>query len=478
MTIDKNNIYAATFAFDEPFDLELADGTFFHAEKVVRIIPKKRMVVFGTWQDKMVVAKLFFHPHRANKHIKKDVTGIHILRDNKIPSPDLYYQGISADKRAHVLLLERIVDADNIEDVWVQKKNTYELMRILQLMMIELATQHVLGVLQHDLHLKNFLVTKKNVYTLDGGQIEFFSHRLSKKISMKNVALFLSQLGVGVEEQQEALYRYYAKARGWLVKNKDIPILFSMIKKWGYERWQRYEKKIYRESSDFSRLHGWGYVGMYDRRYASCDFLNLINYPESAFKSTSAVLLKAGRSATVVKMSVDNHEFVIKRYNVKNGLHFLRRCFRSTRAFSSWRLAQKLKLYRIPTATPIAFIEKRHLGLRGVSYYVMAYVPGGHVGDFLQAHQTDEVKMTRLIKRVTTLLKNLATLRITHGDLKITNMLLDSEDQPLLIDLDGAKEHTSAAKLNYAWRKDIKRFLQNFYSQPLFLKRFQKELNQ
>src|SRR5205085_10128281 len=131
----------------------------------------------------------------------------------------------------HVLLFERLFEAENLDEIWRKRKNTAELLPLLQAMTIELATHHVFGIVQHDLHLKNFLVIDRKIYTLDGAQIESFPYLLPKTPSMKNFALFLSQLGTGMQEQQKALFKHYAKARGWLVKEEDIKELFLMIKK-------------------------------------------------------------------------------------------------------------------------------------------------------------------------------------------------------------------------------------------------------
>lgn len=457
--------------------MELADGSVFIAEKILRIIPKRRLVAFGMWQDKSVVAKIFFDPHRANKHIKKEIMGIHILKNNNIPTPALWYEGKSADNTCQVLLLQRIVNASNLETIWQEKKSISEFMPFLRAMMFELAIQHVLGVLQHDAHFNNFLLTEKMIYTLDGAQIELFPKKLSKKNSINNIALFLSQLGVGVEEYQEILFRYYAKARGWLLKPQDIRHLFNSIKKWSDIRWQRYEKKIFRESTHFSVLKGWGKMGIYDRHYMAPEFWTFIQHPESAYQHQSAEILKAGRSSTVIKVTLDGRELVVKRYNMKNIFHHGRRCLRPTRAMQAWRVAQKLKLFRIPTAPPVAFVEHRYLGFRGKSYYVTEYIAGGHVGHFLQRFHANDIKISAMIKRVSLLLKNLFKAGITHGDLKMTNILLDSQEEPCLIDLDGTKQHRSYFQLRKSWHKEIKRFLHNFYSQPVLEEKFKSELN-
>lgn len=466
------DLHKSTFSVSTPFQLVLSDGQVFLGEQVVRVIPRRRLVVFGMWQDKPVVAKLFFDRH-AKRHMKKDAAGIRILKENRVPTPALYYQGISKDKRVRVLIFQRIFKAKSLEEIWRERESTESLLPLLKAVMVEFATQHVYGVLQNDLHLKNFLITKKTMYSLDGAQVEPFPYLLPKKPSLNNLALFLAQLGVGIEKYQELLFRHYAKSRGWLLKKEDIAELHSSIEKWNVERWQKFEKKIFRSCTDFACFQEARSVGMFDKNYATPELMAFLKNPEAAFNHTTAQFLKIGGSSTVVKVVLDNRELVIKRYNIKTVWHFLRRCLRPTRASQSWRLAQKLHLFGVTTAKPIAFLEKRYLGFRGKSYYVTEYVSGEHAGEYFDRNYKDDSKVNEMVKRITTLLKNIAKLEISHGDLKISNILINQQEQPVLIDLDGTAEHISLSSLQKAWRKEIKRFLKNFQNQPVIGERFE-----
>jgi len=468
--------HTATFAFVPPFRLTLADGNVIHAEEVVRLLPKKRLVAFGTWQQTPIVAKLFFDPHHAKRDMERDAAGIAALLENNIPTPPLLYQGVSEDGRIHVLIYERIYDALSLEEAWRNRENANDMLSILRPVIVEIATQHVLGVVQHDLHLNNFLLTKKKIYTLDGAQIETCPRLLSKKKSMRNLALFLSQLGVGVENCQEALFKLYAKARGWMIKKSDILYIFYLIKQWDEKRWHRYEKKIFRNCTDFSHLNYWCSDVMVDRRALFPEMSAFLKNPESLFSHPASQLLKAGRSSTVIKVVLDNKTYIVKRYNLKNSLHFLRRCLRPTRARRSWRLSHKLNLFGVAIAKPIAFIERSVLGLRGKSYYVSDYISSEHIGDYFTRHQHDVKKTDAMVERVVLLLKNLAKLEMTHGDLKMTNILMDQREQPVLIDLDGTSEYATLTGLRQAWDKEIQRFLQNFETMPTIAEKFKSLL--
>ena len=92
-------------------------------------------------------------------------------KKNRIPTPTIYYQGMNADKDIYVLLLEKIEHAQNLQD-YLQALSAKDWLICLERVIVELATQHVLGVLQKDLHFKNFLINETIIYTLDGGQIK------------------------------------------------------------------------------------------------------------------------------------------------------------------------------------------------------------------------------------------------------------------------------------------------------------------
>ena len=334
-TVTWGELYAANFAFNKLFCLRLSDKQAFYAEQVVRIIPKRRMVAFGTWHGKPAVAKLFYDSRQPKRHMEKDIAGIHSLQKNKIPTAELLHEGFTEDKRVYVLIFERIMDSKNLEEIWYDRHNIDEVMPILKAVVIEIATQHVLGILQHDLHLKNFLLTEKTVYTLDGAQIQVFPELLTKQVSVNNLVLFLSQIGIDAESYQESLFKHYAEARGWSLRKEDFIDLFIQIKKCNDVRWNKYEKKIFRNSTQFVRLKNWTSLCLYNRNYEGKGLLAFLADPESAFTPPLPKLLKAGNSATVVKIRLDGRDYVVKRYNMKNIWHRLRRCLRQTRAASS-----------------------------------------------------------------------------------------------------------------------------------------------
>jgi tRNA A-37 threonylcarbamoyl transferase component Bud32 len=458
-----------------PFELQLRDQEHFVlCEKVIRLLPRKRLVAFGKWNDIPVVAKLFFERGKAKKHLQRDAEGIEALATLNIPTPKLLFKGVDKTKRIHVLLFERIMDSCNLDLLWQEKSDAEELTPLMRATIIELATQHVLGVVQNDLHLKNFLVSSKTIYTLDGGSIAQFHKPLSKKESLDHLGLFFAQLGVGTETLQQELFDLYAQSRGWIVRPLDREYLQQAINKWIRSRWERYQQKIMRNCSAFSRIEKWNALIMYDREYLSASFKKMLDNPDVLFTKSDTEILKSGRSATVAKVILDGRSYVIKRYNMKSVWHWFRRCLRPSRASASWRLAQFLRHAGIATAKPAAFIEKKFLGLRNKSYFIMEYIEGDDLGKFFSRYQANNPRYLQVAKRTMALIHQLFQVRMTHGDLKMTNILIH-HDKPMIIDLDGMVSHKSISALRHAFKKEMQRFMKNWDSYPSVKEMF-KEL--
>jgi tRNA A-37 threonylcarbamoyl transferase component Bud32 len=471
------HLKSANRASLEPFQIVLKDhADVLYCQDIVRVVPGKRTVAFGTWGGKDVVAKLFYEPRNAVRHARRDAQGIKALFAAGVLTPLLHFQGKSKDQRVQVLIFEKITGL-NLDYIWQKNQDEPDIIPVMQAVTLELATQHVLGILQHDLHFKNYVLREKKLYSIDGGDVQIFDGPLSKKDSLDNLALFFSQLGMGREKLQQSLFQVYAKSRGWIIKKQDLQLLETSLNKWTNKRLENYSKKIMRDCSAFSCQQNARNLIIYDREFESQEFLTCLKNLDLMIASPAATVLKSGRSATVVKLSIDNRPFIIKRYNMKSAMHWLRRCLRPSRAVKSWRLGQRLTLLGIATAKPVAFVETRLLGLRGKSYLLMEYVEGEHSGEYFAASVRDTDAAATTASKIISLLENLAKLHLTHGDLKMTNILFEKQS-PILIDLDGMQEHHSLWRFKLAFHQEIKRFMKNWRDRPTIYALFEQRVRE
>ncbi len=165
-------------------------------------------------------------------------------------------------------------------------------------------------------------------------------------------------------------------------------------------------------------------------------------------------ILKDGNKCFVSRVSLAGREVVVKRYNCKGIIHSVRHTIKRSRARRNWLHAHRLRMLNIPTAKPLAFIEKRRLLIIYKSYFITEYIDGQKLSDFLQDNSLLEKQRLSMVKKVTELLNKLSEHRITHGDLKPSNILI-VDNKPMLIDLDSMTVHHSDWMFNIKRSKDL-----------------------
>jgi tRNA A-37 threonylcarbamoyl transferase component Bud32 len=150
--------------------------------------------------------------------------------------------------------------------------------------------------------------------------------------------------------------------------------------------------------------------------------------------------LKNGNTCFVSKVSFAGKEVVVKRYNHKGLLHSLRHTLKRSRARRSWLNANRLTLLKIPTPKPVAFIEQYKMGVLWQSYLLTEHAPGQKLWDLLRDENLNQQQRLEISEQLKRLLDKLAKHRITHGDLKHTNVLI-TDHGPVLTDLDALRVH-------------------------------------
>lgn len=200
-----------------------------------------------------------------------------------------------------------------------------------------------------------------------------------------------------------------------------------------------------------------------DREWYTPSKQQLLTDPDTYIKT--GTILKDGNSATVAIVTIDSQSLVIKRYNIKNYRHALRRCLRPSRAMVSWRNAHHLRFLGIDTPQPLAVIEERWGGLRKRAYYIMTYLPGKTIDQMLRTKANGGKTFGGYLDLLEALLKQLAAAQISHGDFKATNFLISS-GQLHLVDLDGMQAHRSLSTFKQAFHRDLQRLQRNWRDSP------------
>jgi tRNA A-37 threonylcarbamoyl transferase component Bud32 len=427
---------------------------------LLRVLPGQRYVGAGIWRGRPVLAKLLVG-HKAARHFQRERAGVQLLAEQGLTTPLLLAEGLQ-DGEGGWLLFEFLDQARSLSDVWKSVEQlpplADEQSAVLGEALAAVGQMHAKGIWQQDLHLDNLLRQDGKLYLIDGAgiRIEQAGKPLSRLRVLENLGVFFAQLPKSLEPFTEELLVYYLLSNG----EHGLPVeaLQKQIDKVSSWRLKDYLIKVGRDCSLFSVSDGpFGLRAI--RREEESAMQPVLEKADTLIDSGH--LYKTGGAASVAKTQVGGREFVIKRYNIKNFAHWLKRFWRPSRAWHSWREGNRLMFLGIATPKPLAVLERRFFWLRRQAYLVTEYLPGPDIiqrfAPYVASGEAPESELQALDKLFGQLLRE----RISHGDLKGHNVFWH-EDRWALIDLDAMCQHTSQGSFAAAFAKDRARFMRNW----------------
>lgn len=418
-----------------PFSLDLPDGGRLEFRRILRWLPGRRVSGEARWNGKTVFAKLFIGD-AAQRHGTREQQGLAALQAHALPTPELL-ASLEIPAGGMLVLSEFIPDARSLDGA------VGDLSLLLPAFAL-LGRLHAAGLVHDDLHPGNFLFVGNQPLLIDGDGI----HSAPAGRQLDNLALLLSQLPVDVDARRESLLAAYATT----VDQCDLE---KLVDAWRERRRERFLAKTLRNCTQFA-------VDREKRRFLAvlrdeqAPLASLLARPDAAIDGGRR--LKSGATCTVAAVEIDGLAVVVKRYNLKNWRHALSRAWRPSRAWHSWREAHRLAFYGIATPKPVALLEERWGALRGRAFLITEFCPGRSLAECLCAEVVPDSVLAHAIE---VFFAALCRLRITHGDLKATNLLWH-EGLLHAIDLDAMTQHRSASAFQRAWRRDRARLLRNW----------------
>jgi len=192
----------------------------------------------------------------------------------------------------------------------------------------------------------------------------------------------------------------------------------------------------------------------------------LLDQPEQFFQDENSVFLKQGNTCTVKSVLIEDKHYVIKRYNPKGLLYELSHKGQISRARRSWIYAHLLRFIGILTPEPVALIEQSSSSVQCYRYYICKFQAGQSSWDYFDDMVSDYIKIakkekTAVAETLLSTLKRLREYKITHGDLKGSNLLIHKK-QVWLLDLDAMVQHRFNWTFDKKWQRDKRRFLKNW----------------
>lgn len=443
-----------------PMNIQLPDSELY-LQSWLRVLPGQRYVAVARWQGRQVLAKLFVG-EKAQRHFQREVKGVELLAGQGLATPELLAQGFT-NGHGGWLLFDYLDGAQSLWQTWHQVARDPILTDRQQVILADalgvIGLMHRKGLWQDDLHLDNLLRYQGNIYLIDGGGVRCESpgQPLSQARVMENLGVFFAQLPAELDPFLEELLIHYLLANG--EHALPLEMLQSQVDKVRRWRLRDYLKKVARDCSQFSaRINAFGLRVV--RREIEPLLQPLLGDLDICI--STGHIYKAGGTATVARVDVGNRSLVVKRYNVKGLPHWLKRFWRPSRAWHSWREGNRLQMLGITTPCPLAVIERRWCWLRGRSYLITDYCRGQDIitrfGDYQQT-TPPEAELQALDRLFAVLLRE----RISHGDFKGHNLFWDdAQGAWSLIDLDAMRQHRSARSFARAYARDRARFLRNW----------------
>lgn len=171
----------------------------------------------------------------------------------------------------------------------------------------------------------------------------------------------------------------------------------------------------------------------------------------------SRYAIKQSASVTVCRsrLPVEGQDLdvICKRSLARNLGKQIKNCFRPSRAVRTWRLANALLNRQIPTARPLAVLERRRMGILLDSLIITEYIEHAHDLDTLltvQLRDFDPDRQRRVKRQVSEALagvfRSFHARGFVHRDMKAPNIVVQwdpqADDAPrvLLVDLDGVRQ--------------------------------------
>lgn len=445
-----------------PLTLELADAAGsaeLTLESLLRVLPGQRYVGRAEWRGRPVLAKLLVGD-KAARHFRRELEGARLLAEQGVSTPLLLADGLREGEGGW-LLFEYLDGAESLWDAWravePQALLSADQQAVLADALISIAQMHAKGLWQADLHLDNLLRHNGQLFVVDGGgvQVEVAGQPLSRGKVLENLGVFFAQLPAELAPFIEELLVHYLLANG----EHALPLeaLLKEVEKVRQWRVRDYLRKIARDCSLFSARIG--AFGLRVVRRADEQVLEpLLN--ELDVRTEQGHIYKTGGAATVAQVQLQGRPLVVKRYNIKHFAHWLKRFWRPSRAWHSWREGHRLQVLGIATPQPLAVLERRWCWLRGRAYLITEYCGGEDIIARFQAYQQiapPEDELLALDRLFAALLRE----RISHGDFKGHNLFWDN-GRWSLIDLDAMQQHRSQRRFAKAYARDRARFLRNW----------------
>ncbi len=168
-------------------------------------------------------------------------------------------------------------------------------------------------------------------------------------------------------------------------------------------------------------------------------------------------VLKDDKKAVLIRSQFDGKDLVVKHYQYVGVIHAFGHALTQSRAQYAWQASTKMAALDIPTPPALACIERLTFGIVRDSFFVYEFEEGFRFREYAWSTPIETMFMETHLREVYAVLKSLKHHRISHGDLKMPNIIITNHG-PVLIDLDQVRFHNSNHVFAKRRLRDLKRF--------------------
>lgn len=413
-------------------------------------------------------------------------------------------RGRNPARRFSFLITDELKPVLSLETVcagWPEQRPTFQFKYRLLMEVARISrVLHGNGICHRDFYLCHFLLHCAQEGVVDQSQPPRLSvidlHRalirpalLPRWIKKDIAGLYFSALDIGLTRTDICRFIKAYTGQPLQVALSEQAGLWRDVENKAHKVWQRdlhkkeqrLQRQVYRASAQVSRYQSAGHLALCNRSLWTPALQALIDRPDELMRH--GMMLKDGDSTTVVAVTLDGREWVIKRYNLRSFFYACSRLLRPSRAWHCWGSAFRLAEAGIATPTPLLMLEQRWGPLRRQAWFVTERVAGPDALQALEAESVDAPVWQQALARFETLFKRMQQNRLVHGDMKATNFVLQPEVlqpevlQPELLqpgkegsfllqvlDLDAARLEAKPRRFQKYFARDLRRFYANWHS--------------